>query len=729
MVVIVNNKNEIPYGILSVGYFDGWRLIDYITEPQKLNYPYDLNSMWENLEKHAINVALRKGIDAKALVSPDFEAKLLSSESRRILYLSEDQYLGVNPVTKIGQNIYGKWLTTYRNMLIENKGVAYYNAFVFDRYLRVAINEEPLDYYLNLSREGVNIRQLIQILYEKYKNKIDIPSKEIVDESRKFSQKNLSYNAEDIVLNVMKTKIRNVRVNNIVKLRFEVFKKFLEKVFNKYNIRYDVNMFIRKIKNSELQYMIDIVNTKNNKNTKNNDDAIKPDIYVPSIEYIEQVDKLKYQGYTDKLPYDNGSAFIDSLTSSLSLKDDSVVINIEGKNYPSLSHYIIYCIGLTIKDFDPYVMISNGQHFYRVEDSKRFLNENLDKFRNHYISERFYQGVLKRFSEKPYTKDFFKSLHGDELILRDFQPQLSAKIYNSINIPWTDVMKDSGKVEDFVDVDPFFVFTQKEMFENFIEIYKIIFDDKKLTLERVEKVFNQFFFGGYSTDIDIINADNIAEFFRIYGFSSSSTINKFIKKKFLERILLAEQMSHKIFNSSVIFMTKFLMIFSRYKIFKGEMINPNLQYKHRASKEFLALSKVVNFIMSCTNTDIMNENHLIKAFNILNSDKQASLIVSSPTQKPQKPQIVDEEYHQSYHYHQSDNEEESDDEAEIEGYEDDAFDDLMYGRNEHLDADQMARHILRNLQNSQDFHLKINETVEKLYASETKNIYRINLWQ
>lgn len=772
MVLIVKNKNEIPYGVLSNGYNDFVRIddqkwnsvVDFTTgHLGTVSEPYDDNfiNLWAHWEKTKINQAIYKGIDAKSISDPEFEGLLLSSEGKPIIYVSEDRYLGVTDFSgTVGENVYGKWLTNYRNKLNEDSSEMFYNAYVLDRLLKTAINYESLENYLNMARQGTGIRRLIGILSAKYGKMIDIPSREIIEETRAFTRKEFLSKPEDIILNVMKSKIRFVRASNLQRYKFEIFHKFVRNVIRKYNLTYDASKFIQKMDANERNYSINRVYEGYTREVINGDIKIEdPKMYVPSESDIERIESMTPVGYDTTIVSTKNYAIVDSKTSRLSLRDDRYVFTVDNKTFPSISHYIMYNIGTLIPDFESYNMVYNPdtKTFYTHDDTKRYLDENIAKFKSTYFDSRLVHGIKTRISQHPYILDYLKSAGDDNFVdIRDFKSKLTNRVYNEIknNTSWEEIMRDKGSVIDYVNTDSFFVFTQMEMFESFMNILTIA-TPGDMTHANVLKVYEQFFgnLNGVSSsesNFDVDHSD-IKAMAASMGVKLSESSYEFLKMKFVERILIAEKLAHDEFRTDVIYMTKFLILESRNRIFNGAFINPDMHYRHNLAKYYLAMAKILNAIAVCNDFKVLKNEHVNRAFTILNSNPHSLYINNRPVEDKPTPAKLKNAYNELrdvkinvgdegvmediINLDEEPNDEEDDENEEITGYDeyendDDNFDDLMYAPPKFInDAVEYAEYIIKNLHPSKPVYDYIKNKTIDLVNSPTKNIYRVNLWQ
>lgn len=875
MVIEIKNKSEIPYGVFSNSHNDIITIenedynnvIDYVVDEfTNITDPYEENfeKMWTNFQRTQTNRAIQEGIRAKALLDPSFEGILLSAESRPILYLSEDNYLGVDFYSKIGENVYGKWLTNYKKIFMNDSADMYYNSYIFDRLLKTAINYEPLDDYLKMSREGSSLTYILNILDSKYGKMIDKPSKEKIEELRTITKTPIiNFNAEETILNVAKSRLRRVRIDNLKKYQFFIFHKFVNNVIKKHNINYDANKFIKKMEKNERIYSVDRVyegylkelsegkitenkshlyipspndilryenekpisinkegdvvvtiredifdkqishyvmhvfnssketfyNLINNQNTNIHyrldvkyfnrrkpykgfvkemfsDNDTVPDDYEPTESEIKRYENIKSPFNLEQVKIENLYALVDGRTSKLSLKDDSVVLQIDGKGFPSISHYIMYRVGLLIKGFDPYNMIVNNEGnggFFRLNDTRKFLEQNLARFKESYFNNRLIEGISTRVSQHPYLMDVLKSVGDNEtLYIKDFNPQVTSQLYNKVknDTPWARVMNYSGNVIDIIDDDDFFIHLQQELFESFLRTLTAISNERNFSHEFVRKVYQQFYENlpgtlnnyidtEFEKSLDISNMYDILEYSNI---KMSKKSLQYLKSKFVNRILSAETLAHRLFDTNVVYMTKFLIIEAQKRIRDGVFINPMNLYSRPYSKEYLAMAKVMNVISSIINFKVLTINHVEAAYSYFTDTSFKSVIIKNndlSVNKPcnngsackfipknldlDKPSSSEEEFIREVDFGQ--------DEEENDNYNDDAqgeneydeyeqYDDLMYADDSSpVNADNMAKTIILNLSPSEDVKLYLEEKIKQLHKDKKKNVYKINLWQ
>lgn len=773
----IDNKKDLPYGIFHVGYADPFQIegkyydnvIDYITrEYGRINEPYDisLEQMWTYFENSAINRAIQEGIDAKASVDTVFDGLLLSSETKPIKYQSENAYLGVGGDGR-GENVYGKWLVNYRNSLMDNNSSAFYNVYVLDRLLKVAINYESLEKYLQMARNGIGVKAMINVLYQKYGKFIDIPSREVIEQIRVQTKQAFVYKTEDIVLNVLKSKLRQTRALNLGEFRYKIFQIFVKNVAKKYNIEYDAVKFINLMDKSEREYSIDrVFEGYRVKVLDGVTQAVVPDKYIPTPDDVNKYESETIKGFSEEpIPSEKTTnvALVDHNTSRLSLKDDRIVFQVRDKKFPSIAHYIIYKTAGLINDanFDPYGLVydKNSNGFYRLEDSNRFLNDSIRAFKTHHFDNATIEGLGARLDQQPHLRDFLKSTTDDEyVIVRGFKNQIVSDFYNraKYNISWKSVMNQKGSVINFVDSDDFFVFIQNEMFTSFLNILTIA-TPANFTHSNVKKVYETFFGSVPGTLNDSADRhgsiSNLVDTGKAAAVSLDKKSYEFLKKKFVARILAAEQLSKRNFNNTdVVFMTKFMIVESRYRIFNGALLDEGYDLSD-GSREGLAMAKIINGIAQCNDFNVMTKDHIDRAFAILNGDPKKiyavkisdNLNANKMIDTKTNMEVQTENYPENYFTEEPqqevlDDENDAGEEREIEGYderqesedEEDAggFNDLMFApANQRINPRIMADRIAMKLNPSPQVLKYLRQKVDELRKSTVKNIYRINLYQ
>lgn len=772
----IDNKKDAPYGIFHVGYGDPFQVdgkfynnvIDYITrEYGRIEEPYDvsLEEMWRYFENSAINRAIQEGIDAKASVDTVFDGLLLSSETRPIKYQSENTYLGVGADGR-GENVYGKWLVNYRNNLMDNNSSAFYNVYVLDRLLKVAINHESLEKYLQMARQGMGVKSMINVLYQKYGELIDIPNREVIEQIRVQTKQAFVYRSEDVVLNVLKSKLRQTRAANLGAFRYKIFQIFVKNVAKKYNVEYDPVKFITLMDKSERDYSIDrVFEGYRIKVLDGATQSVVPDKYIPTSEDVNKYEAETAKGFSENpLPNENATnvALVDHNTSRLSLKDDRIVFQVRDKKFPTIAHYIIYKTAGLINDpnFDPYGLIydKNSNGFYRLEDSNRFLSDSVRAFKTHHFDNATIEGLGARVDQQPHLRDFLKSVTDDEyLIIRGFKNQLVSDFYNRAkqNIPWKSVMNQKGDVVDFIDSDDFFVFVQNEMLISFLNILTIS-TPANFSRENIMKVYETFY-GSIPGTLDD-SADfsssiaNLVDTGKSLGVSIDRNSYEFLKKKFVARILAAERLAKTNFkDTNVVFMTKFMIVESRYRIFSGALLDE--RYDHSdGSKEGLAMAKVINNIAQCNDFNVMTKDHVDRAFAILNGDPTkvyavnlidnvyVNKMIDTKTNMAVEPEEPFQEYPVDIPVEAVDEEIDAGEEREIEGYderpesddEDDrgGYNDLMFAPSgPRINPRALADRIAMRLNPSPQVLKYLRQKVDELRKSNVRNVYRINLYQ
>lgn len=278
-----------------------------------------------------------------------------------------------------------------------------------------------------------------------------------------------------------------------------------------------------------------------------------------------------------------------------------------------------------------------------------------------------------------------------------------------------------------------------------------------MTHANVLKVYEQFFgnLNGVSSSESNFEVDHsdIKAMAASMGVKLAESSYKFLKMKFVERILIAEKLAHDEFKTDVIYMTKFLIIESRSRIFSGAFINPDLYYRHTLAKYYLAMAKILNAVAVCNDFKVLKNEHVNRAFIILNSNPRSLYINNRPVVEKPTPVELKKSYNELREVKINTEDEviaedindvlnedepqddEPDENREIAGYDeydndDDNFEDLMYApANVINDAEEYADYIIKNLHPSKPVYDYIKAKTIDLANSPTRNIYRVNLWQ
>lgn len=725
MEIIVKDRFDIPNGKFSVDYVKPFcienkcynSVLNFVIEPLANNFiiskPYEksVEILWQNLERQKMLEAINKGIEIKSRLDPEFEGLVLSAENKTIQYLSENNFLGVDFVTKTGYNLYGKILTSYKDRIIKKESDVYYNIFLLDRLAKKAINYEDMDKYLQMARKGYGILNIIDVLYDKYGTMVDIPSKETASGITQRMKLDQSYKPEEIILSVIKSKIRVVRMQNIKSLQYKIFSKFLTNVMIKHSIDYDILEFIKKIDKSELDGMIDKLYTAYYNNKLSNV-YIDENIYIPTEDSIDKYESMNATGYENKLETEGSYAIVDSRTSRLSLKDDRVVLPIDGKNFLSIGHYIIYNLGTIIENFDPYTLIVNPEDklYLRYDHSRINLMNILSDYKKSFIKERLLIGLKTQFSNQSLF-DFLKLTSNDRLIVQGFENKIVSDTLKHI--------RDTSewKYRNGIDLeDAFFVQLQKDMYESFISIVNII-TPGNYTYENIKLIYNQFF-GNINGIID--DKYNVKPKNKLIIDKLPEKSKNFLYVKFLNRIYCAEELAKKQFNTDIDIGVKFLILNSQHRIVTGGFLDTS-RTRGITSLERLAMAKSLKYISTILETDFITKSDIDKSFAILNNTHTNLLIVEDLT----APFETNNEKN-STNDNDSDSEKEPDDYKSDEES-DDEYGDLMFGYSD--DVDDMATSILENMSITENLLAYFEKKTLELYNSKNKNLYRIHLLQ
>lgn len=774
-MLTVKNKTDIPYGIFSNVFNDEFvlntnkwnNIADYaLSEYGVSNFKEPLSEtmdkFWIDLEKTVINRSLRDGIVAKALADPNFEGLLLSADTRSILYVSDENFFGADLSTHKGENIYGKWLTSYKNQISEDSPTVFYNFYILNKFLKKAIEYEPLDSYLELARNGYGVQGLTKVLKEKYESSVEIPSIDLLERIRvEGNVKNFLYKPEEIILNVIQGNIRDVRRRNLKSYKIQIFLEFLSKTINDLGVNYDKNLFFNQLEPKERDYFIEKI-FEAYLFGDFGEEKIEPKLYIPTQEDVEKYETLDLQGFKNPLPYSNHYALVDQKTSRLSMDDDKYLLELEGKHFPSIHHYVIYKIGQLINDpnFNPYSLILHSDGlFLNLEQSQNMLSHLLVKYKNNYFSSKIVEGIFARLNQKPYIADYIKSSRPRIIVEKDLIKDVSSKVYTELymTIPWVNVMNTRGSVIEFIDSDSFFINLQKEFLESFCNVLSIS-TPGDFSFETIRNTYESFWgkISGTIQNLPLLNYDsrNLFELAKCKNIKLDNQSCNFLKNKFIQRILAAEELARKLFKSNIIFLTKFLILESQYRMFLGNFIDEKRYYDNKFTYETVALSNVINSIANCNNFKVVKPEHIMRAYKILTTYKldfdnrvETNEINKIKTIHESHENPIELKSLESYNDIQYENnndvnfevlDKDIDDEEEQDfPYEDDSgdeqeedYNDFMFANNAiNLSAKSIVTNIMKSLQTTKDNWNFFIEASKKLRDDHNKNKYRIFLWQ
>ncbi|CCA61451.1 hypothetical protein AV955_gp094 [Diadromus pulchellus ascovirus 4a] len=742
-MVIIRNKESVPYGILSNFYetelvLDGekWNnVIDYVAFVKNKRYSVQdsggLAKVWRNLIQDLTAKAVRLGIDAKANAQPAFARALLETGTKPIMYASNDPFLGINMASREGLNIYGKWLVNYRNILSSETPDVFYNAYVLSRFLNTAIYKEPLDRYLQLARQGATLRYLNDLLYRRYGNVVDIPSLETVENIRLSTRQQVSLKPEEIILRVRRDRIRNVKKENGAVLANQLFRTLVQEVMDANNISYSLDLFMRKIDKKTLNYLSDRVSRSYEvRLAEGKTPRFETDLYIPTDQEIRLAEE---DSPIATFVNPDLEVVVDPDDSILSMKDDSTVFTVNGRDFPSINHLMVFVVGGLI-DMDPYLMVFNPQNqlFYSGTDSLRFLNDNLDKYIEQTNKMRLLTALNAKIVTFPFIKDIVKTLDNAPLYVEDVESEITNGFYSELkdSTSWAEVFANRGSVSDYLASDAFFVFIQKEMMESFMNI--LVNVSEKRDLVTVKKVY-EIFYGVNSFDKQRTGGVPMACIVKHSGLPETACA--FLNERFVNRILAAEDVAKKAMKSDIVFGTKFVIMNTRTRMANGEFADPDY-YNTANSKERLALAKVTSACLAVSGRKLVTADDILRAYNILVGEITRARIeeVGAATNTEKLTErvaaavagvVAVDEFVMEPVAEQPDEEDEGDENREIEGYdENDSFDymdDDMYGAFD--SADEQADTIMRQLSVKATTMRVFKEYVLKLAVG---NYYRVN---
>jgi predicted NAD-dependent protein-ADP-ribosyltransferase YbiA (DUF1768 family) len=639
-MITVHNNKEIPFGIFSsrynyyytVGNIQYKNIYEYLMSGFQDSIDQNPEDAWKTRQRQIIISSMYRGIEAKSKDN-SFVRNLLLSKKKRILYSSDDYFIGANRYTQEGSNVYGKALTSYKEFIQKGDNIdIYYEYFVLERLLNYAMYKESLEYYLKLARDSKTTSEIINILQKKYNNEIYIPQKSVVEKLRRNNTV-FSMDPEEIILDILSQSLRKVRSVNLNILRNDIFRKFIQEIIDDTNSQYSVDNFIQKLSTTELNYSIERVYLEYLKIIdKSPSKKIDTNLYIPSEEEIKTYENFSLPDKGEN--YIKNNYFIIKENSILDINDTSVIFKIDDKEFPSISHYVLYSLGIQIPNFDPYIYIAKNNRFLSVTDSRKKIMYMLNNYKKDYFNNRLREALGRRIYEMSNLIDdhlyYIKLTNGKLKFQEDLSKDInniSEEIYNK---RLSNIKINMNKVTESLDSqilkDNFFRHYITSKLINLINILNIIYPKQSYHSDLI-KVYNSFY---NSIGEFYVNEDIVGPIAFIYNIKLNKESSEFLNQNLVSNILLAEKFGKEILerNSKIItfgnipWITKFFLIESQARMQRGELIPKNFIYSNSDDKETFAMIKTYDCILKSFSGKIVpsQKEVLDMAFKILNSD-------------------------------------------------------------------------------------------------------------
>jgi predicted NAD-dependent protein-ADP-ribosyltransferase YbiA (DUF1768 family) len=353
------------------------------------------NEVRKHLKQSTIQSAAHTAIAEKAKQDVDFANSLLDTEHLKILYYSENSFLGVGK-SKNGQNIYGQALEQVRNELQVEQNKAQqkdniYLTYIAELNLKKALRKHNLEKYISKDKKR-SIKRLVDALVqdygktEVYSNAPDVDTILTLHEKRNI----VNYTDPNSLIRVVrKNDIRNVLKRNLFDLRVAALHAFVDYTISK-------NVTISEDKTALKDQIFDILPSKREEfanrildlylakalpeEVKDKIKKFRSQWYFPSDKDIEFFEKENIKLPDLTTTTSNGTVDIfkvfaqESILSplhsiELSNKPKDLVIN--NLKFKSISHYIAFEVNKLYGQMDP------AKLYIRIKDVKP---NDLDQF-------------------------------------------------------------------------------------------------------------------------------------------------------------------------------------------------------------------------------------------------------------------------------------------------------------------------------------------------------------
>lgn len=539
------------------------------------NAEQEFRVVYDAINKNTLSSAVKTGIEAKLSLDPQFKQSLLDTEGKTILYLSKNDYLGYTGEGQNSTNMYGVWLEHFRTVMIWTnsqvgkhpvlKDDEIYDSYLAEKGLRLALQFENLDKYIEIDKqdESRGLVNVIKALIRKYgREKIFVVDKETALALQRRRNIEPIIQASNLIRYIRKIAIRDVKNKNIEQMKQKIFEAFVddlmdsqfdEEEFERGDAGFDEKRAIMKnqfntISFSELTSLIQrtiklFEAGELNKKVLTKGNEIVKGTFIPSFKEIDQYEndtvpipvapKIPTVGTVDtRNLFKTGIAWIypylnDPISNIgkkslehrfeydlLSPANDTVMLQIEGYKYPSISHYLIVRVAQTLPGYEgidkAYSIIysEESKHFFSVNDSEKRINHiNTQIYYSEKISllfkalrSKFEQRLFKDVLLGTSTKTIVYETQGyDKEIIdkntADFLEEIRISVLpESMIYTNTESIVSSFELDEFMEM--FMVEKTKDisLTIKFVQIYCKHKDlDFKLTERFIEKVLQSFY--------------------------------------------------------------------------------------------------------------------------------------------------------------------------------------------------------------------------------------------
>lgn len=351
------------------------------------------NEVRDHLKKSTMQSAVHKAITERVKQDINFNKALLDTENLKILYYSENNFLGIGKA-KNGENIYGQALEQVRNEIQTEQNKAQqkdniYLSYIAEINLKKALRKHNLEKYISKDKKR-SIKKLVDELVNDYgKTEVysNAPDKDTI---MTFHEKRNIMNYTDpnsLIRIVRKNNAKNILKKNLFELKLTALHAFVDYTISK-------NVTLSEDKTALKDQLFDILPSKRDEfanrildlysikalpeEVKEKIKKFKAQWYFPSDEEIKSFEmaniKLPNIETSSQNERDNEVFKVfpqESLLSPLPPRDLEYNIVIDNQKFQSISHYIAYEINKLYGQMNP------AKLYLRIKNVKA---EDLDKF-------------------------------------------------------------------------------------------------------------------------------------------------------------------------------------------------------------------------------------------------------------------------------------------------------------------------------------------------------------
>jgi len=457
-------------------------------------FPKDVLKTFHEVRKHlkqaTIQSAAHLAITEKAKQNADFFRRLMDTDKLKILYYSENSYLGVGR-KQDGENIYGQALEQYRNetQIEQDKDKQkdeIYLTYIAEINLKKALRKHSLEKYISKSKNR-SIRRLVEALVhdygktEVYSNAPDIETIIALHEKRNV----MSYTDPNSLIRIIrKNNARGVLKKNLAELKNIALHTLVDYIISK-------SATLSEDKTALKDQIFDILPSKRDEfanrildlysakalpdEVRKKLKSFKSEWYFPSDKDIEFFETEKI-----KLPEINGPpspheqhTFKVYYTDLLSPLDESSVLVINGLKFKSVSQYIAF---ESNKLYDPK---NPGQLYMRMKDIKAADLERHNKILEKDIFATTKNKLLEEAIDIKRQGQLVKNLlfslcYSRKLEFEDsFGLELTEQIYNRHRDRVNLRIHKIPSFDQFVEKDPFVA----DVIKDKVDFYFMILDN------------------------------------------------------------------------------------------------------------------------------------------------------------------------------------------------------------------------------------------------------------